>query len=320
MKKKFLISIDTEGDALWTWRPENPTEITSENAKYLPRFQSLCDEYGFKPTYLTNYEMANDDFFVSFASKAAQDGRAEIGMHLHAWNSPPLYDLPLRTDTDKPGAPYLIEYPDDITEEKIAVMTSLLTERFGTAPVSHRAGRWAMNEKYFELLSKYGYVCDCSVTPGKDWSAHPGMSPESKGSDYLNYPKTPYFTKSGILEIPVTVREDRRVRHSNGEGIKKTVRNTLRAVKGQGKIWLRPDGHNLDDLLYLLKITADSHSDDYIMFMLHSSELMPGVNPRFKTQEDVDRLYDDLKTLFPAAQTDFTGMTTGGYAELIKKK
>ena len=48
--KKFLISIDTEGDNLWNW--EYGKEITTENSLFVPRFQNLCEKYGFKPTYL----------------------------------------------------------------------------------------------------------------------------------------------------------------------------------------------------------------------------------------------------------------------------
>ncbi|MDR8263551.1 deacetylase, partial [Acinetobacter baumannii] len=48
----FLITIDTEGDNLW----QKHDSITTENARYLPRFQQLCEKYGFKPVYLTNYE------------------------------------------------------------------------------------------------------------------------------------------------------------------------------------------------------------------------------------------------------------------------
>ena len=52
----FLITIDTEGDDIWG----RHATVTTENARYLPRFQDLCRKHGFKPTYLTNYEMAVD--------------------------------------------------------------------------------------------------------------------------------------------------------------------------------------------------------------------------------------------------------------------
>lgn len=317
MKKKFLISIDTEGDNLWVWK--NGDKITTENAKFLPRFQSLCDKYGFKPTYLTNYEMASDDYFVSFANQALKKGTCEIGMHLHAWNTPPDFELVTRTDIT-PGAPYLVEYPADVMEAKIAFMTDLLKRNFGIDPITHRAGRWAMNNTYFSLLQKYGYLCDCSVTPGKDWSKASGQSPDSFGSDYTTSPIMPYKVQNtNIIEIPMTVREDHRLRKNPGEGIRKMMRNHFRAIKGQGKIWLRPDGRNLDDLLYLTDYITKSSKDDYLMYMLHSSEFMPGGSGRFDTKEKIEKLYNDLEILFEYISKSFEGKTIGDYAGLKKE-
>ena len=53
-KPAFIITIDTEGDNLW----QNHRVIKTENARYLARFQALCERFGFKPVWLTNYEMA----------------------------------------------------------------------------------------------------------------------------------------------------------------------------------------------------------------------------------------------------------------------
>lgn len=38
-KPAFLITIDTEGDNLW----QNHDRITTENTRFLPRFQALCE-------------------------------------------------------------------------------------------------------------------------------------------------------------------------------------------------------------------------------------------------------------------------------------
>ena len=113
--KKFLISIDTEGDNLWKWCVGKP--ITTENAKYLPRFQELCEKYGFKPTYLTNYEMVKDPFFANYFKKKSNNNLCEIGMHLHSWNSPPDHDLEIRNDVSA-GAPFITEYPPEIISKK----------------------------------------------------------------------------------------------------------------------------------------------------------------------------------------------------------
>ena len=132
---KFIITIDTEGDDLWSWK--EGMEIRTENIRFLPRFQQKCEEYGFKPVWLTNYEMIESPNFVEFISDVEERGTGELGMHLHAWNSPPFYDL----QGNCPGNPYLIEYPYEIMSEKIRYITDLIFKRTGIRPVSHRAGR-----------------------------------------------------------------------------------------------------------------------------------------------------------------------------------
>ena len=319
MKKKvLLISIDTEGDDLWNWRPGK--EITTQNTAYIRRFQELCDTYGFRPTYLTNYEMAADDHFVQFAKETLQYGGCEIGMHLHAWNQPPQYELPERDDGIKSGCPYLIEYPDDVMEQKIAHITQFLEERFGTRPIVHRAGRWATDSRYFSLLQKYGYLADCSVTPGMDWGTSAGFTNGSGGTDYTQFPSTPYTIPStSILEIPVSIMKDHRIKIGNCKNIKHVLGSCYKAVKGYGHLWLRPNGKNLQDMLYLADRVYKSKSE-YLMFMLHSSELMPGGSWVFDNEEKIEKLYADLKTLFAYISRNYMGMTIGNYAQKLKSK
>jgi hypothetical protein len=121
-----------------------------ENTGYLPRFQDLCERYGFKPTWLTNYEMAMDPAFVEFGKDVIARKQGEIGMHLHAWNSPP--EAPL-TDDDWRWQPFLVEYPDTVLRDKVVYMTDLLEEKFQTKMLSHRAGRWAFDERYAAILT-----------------------------------------------------------------------------------------------------------------------------------------------------------------------
>ena len=303
-KKAFLISIDTEGDNQWKWTIGS--KIETENAKFLSRFQLLCEDFGFKPTYLTNYEMANNSCFVDYFGKKQDDGLCEIGMHLHAWNNPPEYSLPIRTDR-LPAPPYLIEYPSNIMEEKIGVMTNLLKSRFGISPVVHRAGRWAMNDTYFTLLTKYGYKVDCSVTPGKNWQNDCGQSPGSRGIDYTRSPIHPFYVKEGILEVPMTVRENHRLKANPGEGIRKWIRNHWHAFWGTGKIWLRPNGSNLQDMLWLIESIKNNTNDNYLMFMIHSSELMPGGKGN-STEDFIEKIYVDIKVIFKEIAISFKSM------------
>lgn len=308
MEKSFLITIDTEGDNLWNW--ENGKEISSENSLYLPRFQNLCDEFGYKPVYLTNYEMAKDGRFVKFAKDAADKNKCEIGMHLHAYNNPPFFDLDVAYNKN---FPYLIEYPQKIMEEKIAFITKLLQDTFERNIVSHRAGRWATNDLYLSLLKKYGYTIDCSVTPLVDWTATKGATFDSAGSDYRESPNKPYYIVDGLLEVPVTTRFIRNPYIVPRTGLKDFARSIKHSIIGH-TVWLRPNGRNLKDLQHLIKKEKDNDDIDYLMFMIHSSELMPGGSPTFKTENDIENLYSDLKMIFKDLSSFCKGKTLSEYA------
>ncbi len=286
-KKYFIITIDTEGDNLWEWK--EGTALGTENADFLKRFQNLCNQYQFKPTWLANWEMVNDDRFVAFAKNCLEKKQCEVGMHLHAWNTPPFYELPRE---ERSGLSYLIEYPEDVMREKIITMTNLIENRFGKKPVTHRAGRWGMNDTYFKLLHEQGYIADCSVTPYVDWRTSIGQTPGFAGPDYSKETSEISF-RQGVTEIPVTI---------------------LRTEKN-GVLWLRPNRRNLKEMLYVIEKNYESEHD-YLMFMLHSSELMPGGSPTFKTEGGIERLYEHLEVIFKEISRNYTGVGLEEYMML----
>ena len=253
MMKKFIITIDTEGDNLWEWQEGMP--IFTENVKYLPRFQHLCEEYGFKPVWLSNNEMLNDAAYIDFIADLEERKTGELGMHLHAWNTPPDYDLPIVQS----GQPYLIEYPKEIMEAKIAYMTDLIKRRCGISPVSHRAGRWAMNQTYFDLLIKYGYKVDCSYTPGINWSSSLGRSDGAVGSDYSSVSESAQIIKSSdgngaILEVPMTTRTRNVWVSQSGRGLRGIASSAYHLIKGK-QMWFRPMNDNLNDIKKLIRLS-----------------------------------------------------------------
>jgi len=298
----FIITIDTEGDNLWA----RPREITTRNAAYLPRFQALCERYRFKPVYLTNYEMALCDAFVEFGRAVVARDAGEIGMHLHAWNSPPLHAL---TADDYRHQPYLIEYPAPIMKNKIRTLTALLEERFGRRMVSHRAGRWAFDGRYAAMLLDAGYRVDCSVTPGVDWRGTKGAPQGHGGTDYTRFPDRPYFMSpadiskpagSGLLEVPMTVRSGRLYRRMPWAYHVPVVRWIAKKLSPAPR-WLCPtpleEKHNPHAMIELAR-QARADGASHMEFMLHSSELMPGGSAAYRTAADIDWLYDHLEMLF----------------------
>jgi hypothetical protein len=311
----FLITIDTEGDNLWA-RPERPSTI---NAAYLPRFQSLCERYGLKPTYLTSFEMAGSKLFQDFARDVIHEQTGEIGMHLHAWHTPPMVNL---TSNDSYYMPYLMEYPEHLMLEKIVYLTKFLENTFQVKMFSHRAGRWGINPVYVRLLIEQGYRVDCSVTPHVSWRKFPGDPQQLGGSDFSRFPEFPFFLdplhmdkpgNSTLLELPMTIIQ----RKTPVDRLKAHFRPHSYLHRKFNKhfpslLWLRPSRGNLKRLLTIID-TVLEEGRPYAEFMLHSSELMPGGSPNFRSEKEIERLYEDLETLFGSVRDTFVGRTLREY-------
>ncbi len=208
-------------------------------------------------------------------------------------------------------------------EAKIGVMTGLLEDIFGTKMTVHRAGRWSLDERYAQILIQNGYKVDCSVTPHVSWKDSLGDPGQNGGTDYTDFPDHAYFIDpsdisrpgdSSLLEVPVTIGK------LHGRSIE-TLRATSRGIAPVRKAlsfffpaltWLRPNGRNLGSMLRLLDHAVRSERD-YVEFMLHSSELMPGGSPAFGSGEAIEKLYEDIEALFHRAVLHFAGCTLGEY-------
>lgn len=313
----FIITIDNEGDNLWS----KPEKATTKNASYLSRFQNLCELYSLKPTYLTNYEMACSSVFQELGKDVIERKTGEVGMHLHAWDSPPLVPL---SSNDSKYHPYLIEYPEVIIDEKIKLMTHLLEDTFQTKMLSHRAGRWAFNEVYAELLIEYGYQVDCSVTPNVSWRHVKGHPDKNGGTDYSHFSEDAYYLhekkisqvgNSSLLEVPMTILAKNRVLQPFVKILpqqsfpRRVVNRIFPEVH-----WLRPNGRNRKAMINIVK-KAVQEGRSYVEFMLHSSEFMPGGSPTFPNESSIEMLYEDLEALFEVSKTYCQGATLGEFAE-----
>jgi hypothetical protein len=85
------------------------------------------------------------------------------------------------------------------------------------------------------------------------------------------------------------------------------------------KQWLRPDCHLQKKPLFKL-IDRVSHENQYLMFMLHSSEMMPGGSPSFKDEASIEKLYEVIEAVFARAHSlGYTGTTLREFAEAYSK-
>ena len=155
--------------------------------------------------------MALDPAFQAFGRDVLARGTAEIGMHMHPWDTPPIEPLGARDWYDQP---YAVEYPPALIDRKAETVTHLIEDTFGIAPTSHRAGRWGFNAPYARSLVRLGYRVDCSVTPGITWRHHPGHPGGPGGADFSDFPDGLYELdldhidrpgRSGLVEVPTTI-------------------------------------------------------------------------------------------------------------------
>ncbi len=281
--KKFLVTVDTEGDNLWDL---DSATVSTENVLYIPRFQELCEKYGFIPTYFTNYEMANDKRWYEYGKKKGSKGLCEIGLHIHAWNNPPEYTLEKVYGYNS----YITEYPENVMYEKISNLKHILEKNFEVPITSCRSGRWATDERFYRVLEQCKIVVDCSETPQLDLSNLPGYGNKA-GNNYRSASIYPRRIYGNLVEIPMTTRRCHYIE-------KGSFLHMVRTVILGNDMWLRPHKKNLNDLEYLAKRVSQERDNEYLEFMIHSSELMPGGSVYFKDSESIEELYLIMDSFF----------------------
>ena len=312
----FIITVDTEGDNLWKIKKcsSGIANITNKNGEYVERFQLLCEKYNLIPTYFVNHEMTQSKAFVELGKAAVNTKKCEIGMHMHAWNSPPISKLP-DTRGSKYGKPYAGEYEKTILYSKMEYLHKELEEVFCTSITSHRGGRWYFDENILDFLKNKKYLVDATVTPGISWENMYGN--QISGCNYKKVKMRAYELdsnnilragKSGIIEVPPTITKLPLHRAMN-----KKIDIHERFTK---RYWLRPNGNNLKEMLWVMD-NAYRTKKEYMEFMIHSSELMQGGSPTFKTQKSIENLYYDMEIVFATAAKYCRGV---GISEYAKKK
>lgn len=245
------------------------------------------------------------------------DGKCEIGMHMHAWNSPPIMALP-KAAGRKCGKPYAGEYEQTVLNEKMKYLHETLEEVFCTSITSHRGGRWYLDENILRFLEKYHYLADATVTPGITWEKMygnriPGRNYKNAimGAYELNNQNICKRGSSGVIEVPPTLMMlPFEQLHDKNLSIGRRITR---------RYWLRPDGNNLKEMLMVMN-KACKIQMDYMQFMIHSSELMPGGSPTFKTEKSIEQLYYDMEIVFAVAARYCKGIGVSDYAKEYKRK
>ena len=288
---KFIITVDTEGDNQWA----KEKKITTENLKFLPRFQKLCEKYGFIPTYLVSYEITQSTEGIKMLVEWQNQNKAEIGAHLHPWVMP---------DYKGEGKVYPSELAGLDLKQQLEILTRSIEEKFGNRPTSYRAGRWGFDGRQAEILSELGYLVDCSVSPKVSWEKILGMVGGKGGPDFRFNGVNPYYVFGNLLEVPLTIlftgilKKEKNAFANFFLGLRSGfLKKILNKIFFRQK-WLRIfPGSKVGDWINIYK-SAKLNKLPCLEFMIHSSELMPGGSPYAKNKYAVDLIYFQLEKMF----------------------
>lgn len=191
-KPKLIVVIDTEEEFDWN-APADRSANTVTAMDYIYRVQDIFDRYGIKPCYVIDYPVASQELGYRALKKIHQDGRCEIGAHLHPWVNPP-FDEEMKPQNTFPGN---LSY--DLELQKLTELKATVERVFDFQPTVYKAGRYGVGPNTTEILEKLGFEIDLSLCPPVDYSA-------AYGPDFSRCHAQPFWfgKNERLLEVPVT--------------------------------------------------------------------------------------------------------------------
>src|SRR3974390_1747115 len=146
----LVVVVDTEEEFNWS-APFNSNSRSTTNILYQPLAQEIMDRHGVVPTYAIDFPVANTPEAVSILRSIADDGRCEIGAHLHPWVSPPIEEE-VNVYNSFPG-----NLPPNLEREKLARLADRIESAFGYRPAVYKAGRYGLGSATFQTLRDFEF-------------------------------------------------------------------------------------------------------------------------------------------------------------------
>jgi hypothetical protein len=200
-------------------------------------------------------------------------------------------------------------------------LTEIINKNFSKRPVSYRAGRWGFDERQKQILANFGYLADSSVTPKVNWQKNIGKPDGKGGPDFRMDSARPHIIKGRLVEVPMTILFTGVFNKENSKLSKKFllmpdsfIKKVINRLFFRQK-WLRIfSSSKLKDWKRILR-SARKNNLPALVFMIHSSELMPGGSPYAKKEEDVELIYKKMEEMFYYfSKNELEGTSLGQFA------
>jgi hypothetical protein len=252
-----------------------------------------------------------------------EDGRCEIGAHVHPWNTPPFEEEKSVNNT------MLFNLKKELQYNKIESLHEIIRRNFGVEPVTFRAGRWGFDQTVAENMFKIGYKVDCSVSPYVNWQSYhgPDFSNWTPGIQRLYLGKKEH--DQFLLEIPATIgflqpnfKFCNRMFNTISNSSLKYFRmiGVLDKLKMLNKVWLSPE---MSDGVEMIKLANSIKREGYVLLNMffHSSSLKAGLTPFTKSVEDENIIMKRIeKFLEKMASNNVKSVTLREYGLSIHEK
>ena len=287
---KLAVTIDVEEEGLFSGN----YDLQGSSVKNVTNLRALAPifmDLGIRPTLLVSYQVARDKGHHEFLAQLRENWGAEIGAHLHTWNTPPFEP-----------SPHAMPVPSELISTEIlkAKFLTLLDSLniMGINPVSFRMGRFNMGPKMFSVLEQSCIRVDSSIAPMRRYYG---------GPDHLTAMTDPYFPDpqallsegtSHILEVPVTILP---IFPGLGVMLERLAGSNI--LPGRWVSWFAQYLGSIPSQPMLtglgrLKTAVRLHSirkGEVITVFFHSSELLPGGCPQHPTFGHVELFLEKLR-------------------------
>ena len=300
----LVVSLDVEEEGLFGGRYARRAPRVTNTAQ-LSRLAPLL-ERGVRPTLFCAHSVLTDPASRAILARLRDMSGAEIGAHLHHWNTPPL-----GLDSHASGQSDMADAADVTNSVPAAsVPAALMAAKLGTlfrvgedfqgAPLtSFRMGRWDLHRAHWPLLARAGVLCDASVRPLH--CAKTGADGVAAGPDHFNAPSDPYWVPvegKHIFEVPLTVtpllRPLPKMLRALPDGPDSWGRAVRASLRHWGALALLPVERPLWAMRAVTSLFA-ARGGRVLSLTWHSSEMLPGGAPHLPDAASVERLMTKIE-------------------------
>lgn len=313
----LTVVIDTEEEFDWGQPFSRSNTSTSSIAAQPLAHQRIFDKHGVVPTYVIDWPVANDAEAVKVLKSLMNEGRCEIGTHLHPWVSPP-HDEEVNTHNSYAG-----NLPQGLEYRKLELLTQAIETSFGKRPIVFKAGRYGVGPHTADTIARLGYLIDASVVPYTDMRG-------DGGPDFSKHSAHPYwFTAHNqtLLELPATAGYAGKL-HRRGQWLYPYMQeNMAQRLRLTGvtsrtglleRVKLTPEGYSAKDLINLTRCLY-AQGCRFFGLTYHSPSLALGNTPYVKSPDDLEVFLSVIDQYISFFLSEFGGTTlsSSGYRNLV---